>query len=139
VAGDQGGSKRALWYACLGAAAAALAPAAAGARPAPMPHHHQMDALYVIDHNGRNPKSDAALVPYSRPFEKILGGCRIGVDDLMTAALDLSDQASEVGGRNVTSLQLLKAVARRVVWKGAPRSCIYVFHEAEGHLENGDP
>ena len=104
-----------------------------------MPHHHQVEALYVIDHRGQNPRGDGDLVPYSRPFQKILSGCAIGVDDLTNMAIHLSDQASTVGGRNVTSLQMLKSIARRVTWHAPHRACRHIYNLAEGHLEAGDP
>ncbi len=126
----------------LGVVAAALCAvvpgSAAAAKPSPMPHHHQMQALYVIDHRGKGPKSDAQLVAYSRSFQRVLAGCTINVDNLTNRALALAEQASEVGGREVTSLALLKAVARRIAWK-APRGCNEIFNLAEGHLEAGEP
>ena len=55
------------------AALCALAPP--GARAASLPNHHQVEALYVIDHAGKRPRTDHDLLAYSRPFQKILGGC----------------------------------------------------------------
>jgi hypothetical protein len=105
--------------------------------PVPMRDHHQMVALFVIDHNGANPRSDAQLVPYSRAFEKVLEGCRIGVDGLTNKTLDLSEQATYNGTRIITSLEMLRAIARRIDWKGS-RSCGYIYNSAEGHLEGGE-
>jgi hypothetical protein len=105
-----------------------------------MPDHHQMVALYVIDHNGDTPVSDAVLVAYSQPFQKILGGCRTKVDDLTNRVLALADQAGWNGGRTVTSLEMLQAIARRISWPpGAPRGCGYVYNLAEAHMETGGP
>ena len=119
-------------------AVAALLAAAACAAAASMPHHHQMTALYVIDHNGANPRDDAVLVAYSRPFEKILVGCRINVDDLTNMALQLADKASVNGGRVVTSLDMLRAIARRISWRGV-RGCGYIYNLAEARQEAGNP
>ena len=102
------------------------------------PYHHQMTALYVIDHRGHNPRSNAELATYSHAFLKILAGCSINADDLTNMTLDLADQASAVGRRNVSSLDMLQAIARRVVWTGL-RGCGSVFANAEAHQEAGDP
>lgn len=130
---------RSVRFVVVGALVVALCGLAAGsAAAASMPNHHQMTALYVIDHNGKSPKSDVSLRVYSRPFQKILGGCRIGADDLTDMALNLAEQASYGGARNVTSLQMLQAIARRIVWKGF-RPCGSIYNDAEAHQEAGDP
>ena len=43
-----------------------------------------------------------------------------------------------LGGRKVTALTMLQAIARRVNWS-APKNCEYVYNLAEAHAENGDP
>ncbi len=101
-----------------------------------MPNHHQMVALYVIDHYGKTPPSEAVLVPYSRPFQKILASCRIGVDDLTNLMTQLSYKAGEVGARYVTNLQMLTSVARRITWT-KPRACGSIYNRAEAYLEDG--
>ena len=110
---------------------------ALAAKPS-MPHHRQMVALYVIDHRGGNPPSDAYLVAYSQAFTRVMGGCRVSRDDLITIALNVSDQASYNGGRDVSLLYTLKAIARRVTWSGT-RSCGYIYNIAEANLEAGNP
>jgi hypothetical protein len=111
--------------------------AASGALAAPqMPDRQQMSALYVIDHNGKNPVDPTELLAYSRPFQKILGGCRMSVDVLTNQMIYLADKASEVGARNVTSLDMLESIARRITWT-TQKSCGYVMNLAEGHLEAG--
>jgi hypothetical protein len=136
-----GGAKRSarwLGLAALVASLCALLPQAALASP--MPDHHQMVALYVIDHNGEMPASDALLLAYSQPFQKILASCRIGVDDLTNRVLALADQAGWNGGRTVTSLQMLDAIARRITWPlSSPHGCGYVYNLAEAHMETGGP
>ena len=112
---------------------------AAGPTPRPMPNHHQMEALFVIDHNGRSPRSDAELRPYSEPFEKIVASCKISVDTLTNVTIFLSDMASQVGARNVTSLQMLRSIARRITWQAPRQYCWNIYDLAEGHLEAGDP
>jgi hypothetical protein len=113
----------------------ALAPPAAA--PASMPNRHQVEALFVIDHDGTNPSTDRQLLPYSASFQKILGGCIIGPDALTMQAINLADQASALGARNVTALMILKSIAIRVTWT-QKRGCQYVYDLAEARRENGD-
>jgi hypothetical protein len=114
---------------------AAAADATSGA-----PTHDQLTALYVIDHSGGQPSSGSALAPYVQPFEKILASCRIGSDDLTNLALNLAEKSSYVGGRNVTSLQMLRAIARRITWPSTDRQgCGYIYNLAEAHMETGGP
>jgi hypothetical protein len=120
------------------AAAIALTAAAAGPAWGAVPHRHLVDVLYVYDHNGRDAPSDLALAAYTHPFERILGGCTTGPGALTMVAIDVSDHASEGGGRLVTTLQTLKAIARRITWQG-PRPCGFVYDDAEAHLESGQP
>jgi hypothetical protein len=116
--------------------ATAVALAGASGAPAAPPLHEQMSALYVIDHNGRNPVDPTELLAYSRPFAKILGACRVSADVLTNRVISLAEQASEVGARNVTSLDMLESVARRITWT-RPRVCDGVMNLAEGLLEAG--
>ena len=51
--------------------------------------------------------------------------------------INLSDQASEVGGRNVTTLQMVNAIARRISWR-TPHGCGDVYDVAEAHVEGGE-
>jgi hypothetical protein len=115
----------------------ALSAESATAKPA-IPHHHQVSALYVIDHRGRNPASDADLLAYSREFHTILRSCKINVDDLTNSMLWLSFKASEQGDWYVSSLMMMKAVTRRITWT-TPTSCRGTFDLAEGHMEAGGP
>ena len=117
------------------AALCALAPP--GAAAASLPNHHQVEALYVIDHGGKRPRTDHDLLIYSRPFQKILGGCFVGVDGLTMNAINLADQASAIGARDVTALMILQSIAIRVTW-GDRRGCQYVYNLAEARRENGD-
>jgi hypothetical protein len=117
------------------AALCALAPSGAGA--ASLPNHHQVEALYVIDHGGKRPRTDHDLLIYSRSFQKILGGCFVGVDGLTMDAINLADQASAIGARHVTALMILQSIAIRVTW-GDRRGCQYVYNLAEARRENGD-
>jgi hypothetical protein len=124
----------------LGVAAAlvalcALAPPSGVA--ASMPNHHNIEALFVIDHDGKRPRTEHDLVAYSTPFQKILGGCFIGPDALTMRAINLADQASAVGARYVTALMILKSIAIRVTWT-EKRGCQYVYDLAEARRENGD-
>ena len=112
-----------------------LAPPNSGA--ASMPNRHDVEALFVIDHDGTRPRTERELLPYSAPFQKILGGCYIGPDALTMRALNLADQASAVGARYVTALMILKSIAIRVTWT-EKRGCQYVYDLAEARRENGD-
>jgi len=102
-----------------------------------MPNHHQVEALFVIDHNGINPRTDRDLLPYSTPFQKIVRGCHVGADALTMNAINLADKASAVGARHVTALMILKSIAIRVTWV-EKRGCQYVYNLAEARRENGD-
>ena len=117
------------------AALCAFAPPGAGA--ASMPNRHQVEALFVIDHDGTQPRSERELLPYSTSFQKILGGCVIGPDALTMRAINLADQASAIGARHVTALMILKSIAIRVTWV-EKRGCRYVYNLAEARRENGD-
>ncbi|HEX4521782.1 MAG TPA: hypothetical protein VH063_19560 [Gaiellaceae bacterium] len=101
-----------------------------------IPNHHRMTALYVIDHRGRQPRGDADLVQYSRPFQRILTGCQINADALTNMAIELSDKASYLGDRNVTSLQILKSIAQRVPWR-TRHYCQPIYDRAEAYREAG--
>jgi hypothetical protein len=111
--------------------------AAASGRAASLPNRHQVEALFVIDHDGKRRPTEHDLVAYSTPFQKILGGCHIGPDALTMRAINLADQASAVGARYVTSLMILKSIAIRVTWADK-RGCQYVYNLAEARRENGD-
>ena len=102
------------------------------------PNQQRLTALYVMDHNGISPRSSVALAPYSSAFQKILGGCRTGADALTMLSVNLAEQASEVGARNVTNLMMLKAIAHYITWH-KPINCIYIYSISEAHLENGQP
>ena len=102
-----------------------------------MPNRHQVEALFVIDHDGTQPRSERELLPYSTSFQKILGGCLIGPDALTMRAINLADQASAIGARHVTALMILKSIAIRVTWV-EKRGCRYVYNLAEARRENGD-
>jgi hypothetical protein len=106
------------------------------ASAAPMPNKHEVNALYVIDHQGKNPIDPTELIAYSMPFQKILGGCKMGVTYLTNEMIQLANKASEVGARNVTSLQMMQSIARRITWK-AHKACGTIMNLAEGHLEAG--
>jgi hypothetical protein len=114
--------------------------ASASAATPEAPTLNELTAMYVIDHNGGQPASRAALAAYVQPFKKILAGCRILPDDLTNLALQLAEKSSYVGGRNVTSLQMLQAIARRITWPSSdPHGCGYIYNLAEAHMETGGP
>jgi hypothetical protein len=111
---------------------------AAGAEA--IPNRHQMEALYVIDHHGRNPRGEADLRLYSAPFQRIVTRCsKLNVDLLTNMAIWLADKASVMGGRRVSSLMMLQSIARRITWEKGRQPCSGIYDQAEGHLEAGDP
>jgi hypothetical protein len=128
-------SRNGLWLAGMLVALYALLPGYATAGGA-MPNHQQMVALYVIDHDGTTPTSVADLVAYSQPFERILGGCRIGVDDLTNRVLDLVQWADyDSDSNDITSLAMLHAIASRIIWSAStPHGCGYIYDLAEAQL-----
>ena len=133
-------SRRSLGYLGFGALLLALCAALSGCGGGGVADHQQLNALYVIDHNGANPKNDAALSTYSTAFEKILAGCRINPDDLTNETIALAEKSSDLGGRTVTNLAMLRAIARRILWPASkPQGCGYVFNLAEAHMEAGGP
>jgi hypothetical protein len=114
--------------------------AGCGGTSAAMSHRLQLTALYVVDHNGAQPTGAAALTAYAGPFEKILAGCKTNANDLTNLAMQLSEKASAVGGRNVTNLQMLEAIALRIVWSPAhPHGCGYIYNLEEANMETGQP
>jgi hypothetical protein len=111
--------------------------ASPGAGAASLPNHHQVEALFVIDHDGIRPRTEHDLLTYSSAFQKILRGCYIGPDALTMRAINLADQASAVGERHVNALMILQSIAVRVTWADK-RGCQYVYNLAEARRENGD-
>jgi hypothetical protein len=96
-------------------------------------------ALYVFDHRGANPHSDVDLLPYSTAFAKILDSCQINVEDTASVMVELSEKASELGARRVTTLMMMQAVTRRIYWADKKVDCVPTFDLAEGHMETGGP
>jgi len=110
--------------------------AAAAAR---MQFRHEVTALYVYDHDGASPGSDVDLLAYSAPFAEIIDHCIVTPEVNANLMIHLSDQATEVGGRHVTTLDMLQAIARRIDWAKPKIICWDVFDNAEGHAEAGQP
>jgi hypothetical protein len=102
-----------------------------------MRFRHEITALYVYDHSGAQRKSPVALLPYSDAFGKIIDHCIVTPEDNANLMIHLSDQATEVGGRRVTTLLMLEAVVRRIDWTSPKILCWNVFDNAEGHAEAG--
>jgi hypothetical protein len=102
-------------------------------------NRHEVSALYVIDHQGLNPRDDTVILPYSKAFQKILASCTIGAEDLTNAMIELAAKASELGARHVSSLMMMNAVTRRITWAKQRIACWSTFDDAEGHMENGGP
>lgn len=104
-----------------------------------MQFRHEITALYVYDHNGASPKSDVDLLVYSDPFARIIDHCIVTPEDNANLMIHLSDQATELGGRHVTTLKMLQAIARRINWTKPKIVCWDVFDNAEAHAEAGQP
>ena len=77
------------------------------------------------------------VLPYSDPFAKIIDHCIVTPEDNANLMIHLSDQATELGGSEVTTLKMLQAIARRITWKSPKIVCWDVFDNAEGHAEAG--
>ena len=105
----------------------------------PIRFRHEITALYMYDHNGLRPKSDVVLRSYSDPFGKIVDHCIVTAEVNTNLMIHLSDQATDLGGRSVTTLKILQATARRIDWTKPKINCGYVFDSAEGHAEGGEP
>jgi hypothetical protein len=115
------------------AAVALLALAACAAAAAAVPHRADVVRLYVADHGGRQPLSDAQLQPYSREVEMLLAACTISSVDLTHSASSLARRVSLAGGTRFTSLRMLQAFARRVTWTKR-RDCWNTFFDVEEAL-----
>ena len=102
-------------------------------------YKRMVEALYVFDHNGTQPSGAAALLPYSSALGTIADSCTISPEDATNLMFDLSDKASSLGARTVTTLAMLKAIVRRIDWKNKQIDCTATFDNAEGHMENGGP
>jgi hypothetical protein len=96
----------------------------------------QVTAMYVNDHNGRQPKDDVDLLPYSQAFGKIVASCNDSAENLPGMLVDMSDQATELGTRNVTAMMMMAAISKRITWRGH-RDCTQTYNQAEGHVEGG--
>jgi hypothetical protein len=105
----------------------------------PIRNLHEIRSLYVFDHRGKNARRAVDLVPYSQAFAKIVDSCTLGPEATTNLMIELSQKASDLGARNVSTLQMLQAVARRIDWKARQRPCWAVFDDAEGHMETGGP
>ncbi len=99
-------------------------------------YRRQITAMYVNDHNGRQPKDDVDLLPYSQAFGKIVASCTDSAENLPGMIVDMSDQATELGTRTVTSMMIMAAIARRITWHGH-QNCTDTYNQAEGHVEGG--
>jgi hypothetical protein len=126
---------RALTAALLAASLCGLCAATASAKP--LQHRHELSALFYLD-KGWRPVSDYDLGPYDVTLHRILGACKIGAEQLTNTTIHLADKAGYQGGRRVTNLMMLKAIARRITWT-RPTSCVHTFNIAEGYMENGGP
>ncbi len=111
---------------------------ASKAASTPIRNTHEIGALYVFDHGGASPTRAVSLVPYSRAFARIIASCRISAEDTTNLMIELSQKASELGARRVTTVQMMEAVVRRIDWKGK-KPCWTTFDNAEAHMESGGP
>lgn len=107
--------------------------AAAGAAPAPLQHRAELVRLYARDHAGGKPAADGDLKPYATPYGELLARCTLAPGDLTGAATSLAGQVAAAGGKPVTTLSMLQALARRVTWS-RPRSCWKTFFSVEAAL-----
>jgi hypothetical protein len=111
--------------------------AQAAAAPSKLEHRHELSALFTLD-RGWRPVSDFDLRQYDLHFHKILASCKIGAEHLTNSVIFLAYKAGDQGQRVVTNLMMMKAITRRITWKGKA-SCGKTFNVAEGYMENGGP
>lgn len=127
------------WFVALSLLALACALAgSASAQPKRQPTVDQLRAMYVIDHSGSDPANAAALVAYAQPYVAILGSCSITPVNLANLVLNLAEQASVNGGREVTNLDMLQTMAESLSWASLDHHrCVWVFDVAEAAAETG--
>jgi hypothetical protein len=88
--------------------------------------------LYVIDHNGEEPRKDA-LAPYTEAFGDVQQGCEGTPDKLASDILNVATDASNGSGTTVTNLDALRAAASSV--GSTPQDCAGLFVGVEARLE----
>ena len=90
-------------------------------------------ALYIVDHPGKPAQRIQLLLPYARAMAWILEHCKTTAGHVADLAIDNADQASEIAGKRITTLQMLNAYA-----SNAPKvrgNCTQRFALAEARLE----
>ncbi|CAB4699904.1 MAG: hypothetical protein F2663_06340 [Actinobacteria bacterium] len=90
-------------------------------------------ALYIVDHHGKPAQRIQLLLPYARAMAWILEHCKTTAGHVADLAIDNADQASEIAGKRITTLQMLNAYA-----SNAPKvrgNCTQRFALAEARLE----
>ena len=121
---------------CVCFAALGLGADASAAVPAlTVPHLAQVQTLYVKDHGGATPASNAALMPYSTPFEKLLASCTITPANMVGATTFISGHISSLGGQVVTNLMMLQGFSSGITWT-APKDCWNTFFKVEATMES---
>jgi hypothetical protein len=114
-----------------------VALAGCGGSVATMPDRQQVVALYVVDHDGLQPRADAVLIPYSSAFQFVLARCVTNANDLTNLVIAIAEKATEGGGHMVSNLQTLDALASLTTWRAStPHGCGYIDDVAESQLEN---
>jgi hypothetical protein len=95
-------------------------------------------SLYVMDHRGADPP-DGALEPYAQAFDRVRADCRITPAALADRILHLSNDASVGSGTDITNLEALRAVVRRIETEpvGEEGDCHDLFLRAEAFLGGG--
>ncbi len=113
---------------------AALAAAASAQAREREPWESSPDAaLYIVDHHGKPAQRIQLLLPYARAMAWILEHCKTTAGHVADLAIDNADQASEIAGKRITTLQMLNAYA-----SNAPKvrgNCTQRFALAEARLE----
>lgn len=126
-----------VYGAALVVTVALVALAGCGASGVVMPDRQQMISLYVLDHDGLNPRADTVLVPYASAFQFVLARCITNANDLTNLVIAIAEKAADVGGHPVSNLQTLDALAALTTWRSSePHGCGYVDDLAEAQLEN---
>lgn len=89
-------------------------------------------SLYVLDHDGANP-TEHVIAPYVKAFLDLQQVCEGTEDELANSTLKTATDATNGSGREVTSLEVMRAVAKAA---GTTRQdCSGVFVGVEARLE----
>ncbi len=125
---------RAIGTVAVGLAVAAAGCGGAGDKATAEQTSGAISGLFVIDHAGADPTGNA-LAPYTEAFQRVQTGCEGTPEELASAIVGVSSQASNGSGTTITNLQALRAVASAV--EETRKDCRGLFVGVEARLEGG--